>query len=105
MLDVIHYIFEADLAEQMTEYAEMKDTYRTRIYEDFYNQKYLYASTSNKNKTFDPNLPPIDEPLNQASSSGFEATPSAMTKGYIPPTKISEDTENPYEGVLDAPLN
>lgn len=105
MMDVIHYILEADLAENMNEYAEVKDSYRTRIYEDFYFQKYAYASpSSKKSSNFNPDLPPIDDPSWDAPQK-FEQTPSATTKRYIPPTNFSEGLENPYEGVLDAPLN
>lgn len=106
MMDVIHYILEADLAENMNEYSEVKDTYRTRIYEDFYGEEYVYASpSSRKSKSFNPDLPPIDEPFEGDFSEKHRDPVTKETKRYIPPTKFSENLHNPYEGVLDAPLN
>lgn len=105
LVDVLHYMFEADLAENMNEYAEVKDTYRTRIYEDFYNSRYNYAGPKSKKSTFDPNLPPLDDPINDIEPEGFSQGAPKASKGYVPPTEFIEDAQNPYHGVLDAPLN
>lgn len=106
MIDVFHYMFEADLAESMNEYAEVKDTYRTRLYEDYYQTEYPYAAPKSKSSTtFNPDLPPIDEPFGGSPPEEIKSPVSKATKRYIPPTKFSEDMQNPYEGVLDAPLN
>lgn len=106
MMDVIHYIFEADLAESMNEYAEVKDTYRTRLYEDYYNTDYPYAAPKSKSSgSFNPDLPPIDEPFGGDPEDPIKDPVSKATKRYIPSTKFTEGLQNPYEGVLDAPLN
>ena len=107
MFDVIHYIFEADLAESMNEYAEVKDIYRIKIYEDFYSRDYPYASNKSRTQSFNPDLPPIGDEFGgpPGPQENFEQVPSPVTKRYVPPTEFSEDAENPYKGVLDAPLN
>lgn len=105
LVDVLHYMFEADLAENMNEYSEVKDTYRTRIYEDFYETGYPYASPKSKKTTFDPNLPPLDDPFNDIPPEGVSQGVPTTSKRYVPPTKFNEDAQNPYDGILDAPLN
>lgn len=105
LVDVLHYMFEEDLAENMNEYSEVKDTYRTRIYEDFYETSYPYAAPKSSKKVFDPDLPPLDEPINGVEPEGFSQGASKSSKRYIPPTDFLEDAQNPYHGVLDAPLN
>lgn len=109
MLDLIHYFFEVDLQETLYEgAAEGRDKYRIQIYEDLYGEEYAYASPSSRSKmvSFDPNLPPVDGPVNNnLEPEGFKGGQPSVRKGYIPPTQIREGLVNPYEGLLDAPLN
>jgi hypothetical protein len=103
LLDVIHYMFEKDLEDTIGEYAEAKDLYRIRLYEDMYETTYPYASPSTKNSPFNPDLPPFDEE-EFGEPEGLSNGVPAKKKGFIPATEFIESAPNPYHGVLDAPL-
>jgi hypothetical protein len=105
MLDVLHYFFEVDLYESTNEYGEARDIYRVRLYRELYGVTYAYANSASKNASFDPDLPPLDEPMNGFEPSGMSNGTPAATKAYVPPTDMNEASQNPYNGILDAPLN
>jgi hypothetical protein len=105
MLDVLHYFFEVDLYESTNEYGEARDAYRIRLYRELYEVTYAYATSSSRNASFDPDLPPLDEPVNDFGSSEVSNGVSVSAKAYVPPTEMNEGAQNPYNGVLDAPLN
>jgi hypothetical protein len=107
MLDVAHYFFEEDLYQSLQEgFAEAKDKYRINLYEGLYERSYLYASPGSRTSSFNPDLPPFDEPVNSnLEPKGFKGGSPSVKKGYVPPTAFSEKAENPFQGVLDAPFN
>lgn len=102
LVDVLHYMFEDDTDFHSPEAAEARDKLRTLIYEDLYFKKYEYAAPSSSKKTYI-----LDEPLDLDEPPIQQFDPSPMkkaTKAYTPPTNFNPDAQNPYHGVLDAPL-
>ncbi len=107
MMDVIHYLFENDLEISLSEFAEARDEVRLNIYRDLYETDYKYAMPKKRvSGSFDPNLPPYDEPLDgPLEPEGMSGGAPSKPKSYVAPTDFSEAAVNPYNGVLDAPLN
>jgi len=109
MLDVIHYLFEEDMAAASGEQAEARSNVRTILYKSFYEREYQYKlDSSSKSKgsygssstyadgsPIEPmeDLVPFD-PLEQAKP----------TKPYVPPTEFNPDSVMPFGTTLDAPL-
>lgn len=101
MLDVIHYIFEEDMAPSTGEQAEARSRVRSIIYREFYNKEYGYQASTDKNSRSY-----IDDPIN-----GFEEDdrivpfdPMQKAKPYVPATKVNPRTSNPFGGSIDGPL-
>jgi len=105
-LDVIHFLFEEDaFASQTAEHAEAISKTRSQIYSELYGREYKYALTGNgsANGQF------IDESLLPEEHDDFP-TPvdpiqrSAVTKPYVPPTKVNYSSRLPFGAALEAPL-
>lgn len=109
MLDVIHFLFEDDMAAASGEQAEARSQVRTILYREFYEKEYKYKGDSSSKSghrssgptyadgspidTFD-DLEPFD-PLEQ----------SKPTKPFIPATNFDPDSVLPFGKDLDAPLS
>ena len=90
MLDVIHYIFEEDIAVSSEEEEQFKSATREALYDVFYGKKYKYkVKKSSANTVFGADGEIYDD-----------LTP-------FDPTEKSQDTQNPTSfGVgIDGPLN
>ena len=98
MLDVLHYLFEEDLAVTSSEQMDAKNKYRASIYRNFYDVSYKYGSSSSNNN-YDYGLDELDGPVNAQPNI------AKTTKPYIPPTPFNPDSPNPFGGALrEAPL-
>lgn len=104
MLDVIHYMFEKDMDSSTYEQAEAKDQTRIRLYETLYNKEYKYAST--KSSSAGVTGVDIDDPEDGLEEiAPFDPLKPTEVKPYTPPTKFNVNAVNPFNGVLDAPMN
>ena len=102
MLDVLHYFFEEDLYYSTAEQAEGRDRARERIYQDFYNKRYAYASSSGQgvSRNFDVDIAPEDEEI-----IPFDPMQKMQpTKPYVEPTPVNASSRLPFGNVLDAPM-
>lgn len=107
LMDVIHYIFEEDLAATSAEEIEAKDSYRSTMYEGLYGVRYKYVKSAKRSAT---NYDLLDDPVNDSfEDSETEKEAPAYKKPpkpYVPPTNFNPDLVNPFAGSrLDAPLN
>ena len=106
MLDVIHYLFEADAESIMTaEQAEGRNQLRSSLYSELYNRSYEY-STSTTSNTSGIDAPLDDDLLDDMPTpvDPFARSRGEAAKPYIPPTKFDPNTGMPMGSVLDAPL-
>lgn len=110
MLDVIHFLFEDDMAAASGEQAEARSAVREILYRNFYDREYKYKSKSSSGSSGRSGYSgptyadgsPIDavddlqpfDPMDQARP----------TKSYIPPTEFNPDAALPFGKDLDAPL-
>lgn len=98
MLDVLHYLFEEDLAVVSAEQLDAKNKYRASIYKNFYETEYMYGFSSTSS-SYDYGLNDLDDPVNMQPSI------KKTTKPYMAPTPFNPDSPNPFGGVLrEAPL-
>lgn len=104
MLDVIHYLFEEDVAFVSEEQAQVQSGTRVRLYQDMYGTpyKYAYKSKSNGRTYIDESV--IDEPFTQEDLPKPFDPRATQVKPFIPATKINPDAADPFGGVLDAPI-
>ena len=110
MLDVIHFLFEDDMAAASGEQAEARSKVREVLYRNFYEREYKYKSHSNSGNRssglsgptyadgspidgFDDDIEPFD-PMQE----------SKPVKPFIPATEINPDAVLPFGKDLDAPL-
>ncbi len=113
MLDVLHFIFEDDMAAASGEQAEARSRVREVLYQNLYERDYKYKSHSNSNSrgsgssslsgpTYadgspiyaeDDDLEPFD-PMQEAKP----------VKPFIPATQFNPDSVLPFGKDLDAPL-
>lgn len=103
MLDVLHYFFEEDLYYSSAEQAEGRDRARQRIYEDFYNKRYPYASSSGQgvSRNFDVD---IAEEVEEVTP--FDPMQKMQpTKPYVAPTPVNASSRLPFGNVLDGPMS
>jgi hypothetical protein len=108
MLDVIHFLFEDDLAAASGEQSEARSNVRTILYREFYEKEYRYKSESssrsgsNSSGSTYADGSPIDtfddiEPFDPLEKS-------RPTKSFIPATNFNPDSFLPFGKDLDAPL-
>jgi hypothetical protein len=109
MLDVIHYIFEEDMAAASGEQAEARSNVRTILYRSFYEREYQYKSNSNSGSVGSYNSGPTYadgspiEPMEDLVP--FDPLEQAKpTKPYVPPTDFNPESSMPFGTNLDAPL-
>lgn len=111
MLDVVHFLFEDDMAAASGEQAEARSHVRTTLYRNFYEREYKYKIDSSSNRSggsshsgstyadgspingFDDDLEPFD-PMQE----------SKPVKPYVPATDFNPDAALPFGKDLDAPL-
>lgn len=106
MLDVIHFMFEADYTPTSEEAAKSRSAIRETIYPTLYNVPYRYALPKD-NKTsgggFGPandiDLDVEDEPLPDPFSPR-----KREVKPFTPATTFNPDSAAPFGGIIDAPL-
>lgn len=102
MLDVLHYYFETDNSFLSGEQADAISAMRTSLY-GLYNQTYQYGTKKSQNRGgrsyisgdagFD-----FDDPMPVDPTK-------APPKPYTPPTNFNPESSNPFNGLLDAPVN
>jgi hypothetical protein len=98
MLDVLHYLFEEDLAVTSAEQLDAKNKYRASIYKNFYETDYVYGSLTGT-PSYDYDSEVMDDPVNMQPSI------KKTTKPYMAPTPFNPDSPNPFGGALrEAPL-
>jgi hypothetical protein len=106
MLDVLHYMFEADYTPSSEEEARAKSGIRESIYPTLYKIPYRYALPKDKAPNDgrfgvpdDIDLDVEDEPL----PDPFSPKPKTV-KPFAPASTFNPDAELPFGGGLDAPL-
>jgi hypothetical protein len=103
MLDVLHFMMEEDM---LTEYGEAKSDMRVLIWRDIYGVEYPHEYRYKKKSGNGTNLPNAhasaggDNPYGDLSP----VDPQMESKGYIPPTPMSNDPNNPFGDALLPPL-
>jgi len=111
MLDVIHFIFEEDSHYVSEESAKSRSGFRTSIYSSLYGTEYMYkydsgGKSGNQAHMYE-DASDMDYMSDAESQQAF--SPSEMKEPMKPPaqapTKFDFDADNPFSGVLDAPMN
>ena len=118
MLDILHFLMEDDLHVTSMESAESRSGIRVSLYRDFYNVKYEYEYKPKKNSrpgshSDMPNYMTPDsmsglEYMTEAEEARpFEPreTELPMKPPAQPLTEFDPYAANPFEGILDAPMN
>lgn len=105
MVDVFHYLFEADHDYSTGEQAEAQTNFRTSIYRELYSKEYKYGYRGSKNKNqMDSSKIDFDEPVEpEALVKPFnprQNSPTGIVKPYVRPTDPSA-----LGNVLDGSLN
>lgn len=106
MLDVVHYLFEEDVAFVSEDHAQAQSGTRTRLYQDLYGTtyKYPYKSKGGANGRTYIDESVIDEPfVKEDLPKPFDPRAQA-TKPFIPATKLNPNAADPFGGLLDAPI-
>lgn len=96
MLDVIHYIYEEDMNYLSQEQAQMVENRRVAIWNTLYGFPYKYSVFKKSNEYV------ADDDI--ADFTPFDPTRKNSVKPYIPPTEFSGNDNDPFGGVLDAPI-
>lgn len=108
MLDVIHFLFEDDMAAASGEQSEARSQVRTILYREFYEKEYRYKSDSSSRSDYRSSGPayadgsPIDTFDDLEAFDPLEK--SKPTKPFIPTTNFDPDSMLPFGKDLDAPL-
>lgn len=103
MLDVFHFLFESDMNHSTAEQSEAQTKTRTNLYRDLYGTTYQYGPTSSGKTYVDKDV--VDEPF-VADEIPKPFNPRAnKPKPFVQPTKFNPDAADPFNGVLDAPIN
>lgn len=106
MLDVIHYFFEEDYRYASYEQAQYKDSFRSNIYKDLYDQIYKYgvADITGNTPREQARSRDFDEE-DEFSLTPFDPNSKQETKPYIPPTDFFGQSAKPFGETLESPLN
>lgn len=106
-LDILHFLFEEDNHFVSEESAISRSGLRDTIYRDLYNREYKYKYTPKKRPTGPRNNADDFGTFNVEDADAMSVTPfnPRETKPYVPPTPFDPTKQNPFEGVLDGPLN
>lgn len=108
MLDVLHFMFEADYTPPSEESAKSRSAIRESIYPSLYNMEYRYALPKSNEKLpgdgrfgvpDDLDLDVEDEPLPEPFSPR-----KREVKPFTPATELRQDEKLPFGTALDAPL-
>lgn len=112
MLDVLHYLLEDAFDVSTAEQAQSRDQMRTALYKDFYNRPYKYASKK-KNEGFNTasgmddlefSEENLDSKADDSDVKPFNPRHKEPTKPYTPPTEVGSNMDDPFSGLLDAPI-
>jgi hypothetical protein len=102
MVDVLHYYFETDNSFTSGEQADANSSMRTSLY-GLYGMSYQYGTKNSRNGSGRSYIP---------ANAGFDfddpvpVDPTKVPpKPYTPPTKFNPESSNPFNGLLDAPVN
>ncbi len=111
MLDVLHYYFEQDTAFLSEDQLRDLTRTRTRLYEMLYERSYSWGAsyaakepkpswigTPKTASDHDYDVSGLD-PFDPVTEAGFTHKP------FIPATEAGPDPEDPFNGILDAPLS
>lgn len=107
MLDIIHYYMDEDMAVTSDEQAQSKSGLREAVYRELYGTEYKYKYAKKQDKRAGPQNPE-DYPIaddNFEDLQPFDPKKKQPTKGFVPATKFDPDSEDPFGGILDAPLS
>jgi len=111
MLDVIHFMFEEDSHYVSEESVKSRSEFRTAIYDSLYGVEYKYKYNAGKQSGNQAHMyedaSDMDYMSDAESQQAF--SPSEIKEPMKPPaqtpTKFDFDADNPFSGVLDAPMN
>jgi hypothetical protein len=92
-LDIVHYAFELDSEPKEEEYARAHTRIRSVIYGMYGVELYTWGASPG------PSL----SPDSFSDDQDLPAMPKMTHQPYVPPTPMTHDPNNPFEG-LDAPL-
>jgi hypothetical protein len=110
MIDVLHFFFEEETAFISAEQAGELTRIRGRLYETLYETKYRYGRASSETKlknrihesTRNGNFAEDDD---FSDLTPFDpARPPMEHKPFVPATEVGPDENDPFNGLLDAPL-
>ena len=100
MLDVIHFLYEEDMAYSTREEQQYADHRRVAIWNSMYKMPYKYSATQENADIFNTAM----QEDGDIDFTPFSASRSNSVKPYFPPTDFSADDGDPFGGVLDAPI-
>lgn len=107
MVDVLHYFFEVEHMGKSRDDLNAVNALRDSMYEHLYGGEYARIFNSVRDRINDfsevadgefSNEP--EEPMEKIQPFN----PRTKTKGFIPPTPVSDNQYKPFGDVLDAPI-
>jgi hypothetical protein len=117
MVDVIHFMFEEDTHYVSEESAKSRSGVRVAIYKDLYGKPYKYEykdakkrGTQNASSGYIADYgdsSSLEYMSDAEARQGFEPEElkEPMKPPAQPPTEFNPYAENPFAGILDAPMN
>ena len=107
MIDVLHYFFEVEHMGKTQQDLNAMNALRDAIYEHLYGGEYARIFNSVRDRLNDySNISDGEfgaEPA-EPSEKIEPFNPRKKTKGFIPPTPVSENPNKPFGDILDAPI-
>lgn len=106
MLDILHYYFEEFFLQPSGEAAERNSIARKTIYQTLYNTEYKYevgGSSGAASNEYNYEDDDDDSDIIPESIKPFDPV-RGPAKPYTPATKMTNDSTDPYAGILDAPI-
>ena len=107
MLDILHYLFEEDNHFVSEESANSRSGLRDNMYKDLYNKEYKYKYVSKSKSSSSVGNAEDFGTFSVEDADAMSVTPfnPRETKPYVPPTPFDPNKQNPFDGILDGPLN
>lgn len=111
MVDVVHFLFEEDNTIDSEDFAKSQSALRTAVYSSMYKITYKYPYKSSKgqsspqyNHSYDPSVDLGVMPEDEAVKPFNPREMQPETKAFVPATEFDPTAQNPFSGLLDAPL-
>jgi hypothetical protein len=103
MLDVIHFFLEEDTHHSSKEEADVRNSTREIIYQDFYGHSYKYSDSRSSQSASAQGGYYIEEPEDDAVVP-FDPL-KGPTKSFVPATPVNAAMSRPFGAAIEEPLS